>query len=92
MRMAVDLERQGERQRSGLEAFPVADGGGTLIELLRWWLETYSANSPSHDRNVYTVEKNFSDSELAKVRLSELTAGRLETFLQKRLSELAPQS
>jgi integrase len=90
--MAMDLERQGERQRLGLEPVPAAGGGGTLIELLRWWLQEYSARSPSHERNVCTVEKHFGSCELGQVRLVELTAGKLETFLQKRATELAPQT
>jgi integrase len=61
-RLAEDLERRAERQRLGLEPLPETDGGGTLTELLRWWLETYSAKSPSpasHQRDVYKVEKHF---------------------------------
>jgi hypothetical protein len=52
--------------------------------VLRWWLQVYSASTPSHERNVYTIEKHFGSCELAHVRLAELTAGKLETFLQKR--------
>ena len=41
-RLADDLERKCERQRLGLEPMPLENGGGTLAELLTWWLETYS--------------------------------------------------
>lgn len=91
-RMASDMERQAERQRLGLEPLPVADGGGTVMELLRWWLETYSAGLPSHHRNVLAIEKHFASSELADVTLADLTAGKVELFLQKRSSELAPET
>ena len=40
--LAVDLERRAERQWRGLEPLPPRDGGGSLGDLFRWWLETYS--------------------------------------------------
>src|SRR5258707_15391110 len=47
-RFAEDFERRCERQRLGLDPLPPKDGGGTLAELLTWWLVTYSAGSCSH--------------------------------------------
>jgi len=58
-RLADELGFNHERQRLGLEPLPSSDGGGTLAELLRWWLMTYSAKSPSHDRNKSTIEKHL---------------------------------
>jgi len=46
-RLAADVERAAERQRFGLEPQLPEDGGGTLGELLRWWLATYSVRQPS---------------------------------------------
>jgi integrase len=94
-RLAEDFERKAERQRLGLEPLPQPDGGGTLIELLRWWLRTYSAKSPSrasHERDSYKIEKHFGSSEIADIRLRDLTPGHIETFLQKRADVLGPQS
>src|SRR5215471_20055860 len=62
-RNAEDYERAAERQRLGLEPLPPEDGGGTLAELLEWWLKTYSKGTPSHDRNVYSIEKHYLRSE-----------------------------
>ena len=47
-RLVAELERQAERQQLGLEAGRAADGGGTVEELLQWWLDTYAKGTPSH--------------------------------------------
>ena len=59
-RMADELGLNHERQRLGMEALPAQDGGGTFGALLRWWLKTYSAESPSHDRNRSTMRSTSS--------------------------------
>lgn len=91
-RLAADLERQSERQRLGLEPIPAADGGGTLGELLAWWLDSYSSMSPSHHRNVSTLEANLLNSEIGGVLLAQLTPGAIETYLQRRADRLGPQT
>ena len=55
-RLADDLERKCERQRLGLEPMPPENGGGTIAELLTWWLKTYSSGTPSHHRNESTLD------------------------------------
>ena len=45
-RFATELEAKGERQRAGLEPLLPADGGGTVAELLRWWIDTYRRGAP----------------------------------------------
>ncbi len=77
-RLADDLERRCERQRLGLEPLPDADGGGTLVELLEWWLDTYSVKLASHERNKLSVRKHLLGSNLAKLRLVEVTPGAIE--------------
>ena len=91
-RMADDLERRAERQRLGLEELPREDGGGTLRELLAWWLETYVEKAPSGERTANVVRRNFFESELAPLRLAELTPGKVEGFLQSRTETLSPSS
>jgi integrase len=91
-RLADDLERQCERQRLGLEALPDETGGGTLKELAGWWLKTYSCNLASHERNKLSVQKHIVSSELAELRLVDVTPGAIEQFLQARAGELGPQS
>jgi hypothetical protein len=80
-RIAADLERLCERQRLGLEPMPAEDGGGTFGEQAKWWLETYSEGTPSHQRNKYSVEKNLIDSELADLTLAEVSPASVERFL-----------
>ncbi len=91
-RMAEEYGRRSERQRLGLEALPPEDGGGTLAELLKWWLDSYSRGTPSHERNVYTVRRHLTESELGSVRLASLSSGQIEAFLQTKSQELSPQS
>jgi integrase len=91
-RMADELGLNHERQRVGLDALPAADGGGTFGALLRWWLKTYSAKSPSHDRNVATIEKHFLAAEIAQLRLQDVTPAVVEVFLEEKAGHLAPQT
>jgi len=90
--MAGELERPAERQRLGLEPLPPEDGGGTLGELLRWWLETYIKETASSERTASAVDRHFLRSELAEIRLVQLTPGVIETYLQSRGSDIGPNS
>jgi integrase len=89
-RLADELERKSERQRLGMEERPAEDGGGTLGALLEWWLETYIAGKPSFERTRYAVRAHLLASELAPLRLVDVTPGRVESFLQAKGRELAP--
>ncbi len=91
-RIADDLERKAERQRLGLEERPPEDGGGSLGELLRWWLDTYSAESPSHRSNVSHIERHLLGSSLAVMPLTAVSASRIELFLQEKSRELSPHT
>ena len=75
---------------------------GTIAELLKRWLVTYSTGSPSHHRNECTVEAHFlsTDSEtgrrvnkLADMRLVDISSGDVEVMLQsKSLEGYSPQT
>jgi integrase len=91
-RMADELERKAERQRLGLEERLPEDGGGTLAELLRWWLDTCSVNSPSHPSNVSQITRHLLPSSLAALPLTAVTAPRLRAFLKEKEQELSPQT
>ncbi len=91
--LARDLERQYERQRLGLDPLPPGDGGGTLAELLQWWLDTFSTGSTYHDGDVSTLNKHVLGSELAALPLIAVTPQRIELFLlDKSRQGLAPQT
>jgi integrase len=83
-RLAAELEQKSERQRLGLEELPPEDGGGTLGELLTWWLETYLRPTPAYRRMSGVVRKHFENSDLAGLRLTEVTPAKIEVFLQQR--------
>jgi integrase len=91
-RMAQELGMRHERQRFGLETPPPEDGGGTLAELMKWWLKAYSAKTPSHDRNVSSITKHFLEAPIGEHRLDEVTPGLLESYLEEKAGELAAQS
>ncbi len=90
-RLQAELERKVERVRLGVEAALPEDGGGTLAELLRWWLETYSKPLASHVTNESAIRTHFLCSELAQLPLTAITAGRVEAFLQAKSREVSPQ-
>jgi integrase len=90
-RLAQELEQRSERVRLGLEVHRERDNR-TLGDLIHWWLDHYSKGSPSHARNVATLEKNVLAADIATVPLDDLTSGQIETFLQSRSDCLAPQS
>jgi integrase len=91
-RFAAEMEQKAERQRHGLEPRPAPDGGGTLDALLEWWLKTYSKGTPSHTRNESAVRVHLIGSSLGKLRLADVTSGKIEVFLQSKVGELSPQS
>ncbi|MCC6811925.1 MAG: tyrosine-type recombinase/integrase [Deltaproteobacteria bacterium] len=89
-RMLAELEIKSERIRHGLDVG--REEGGTVAELFEWWLETYSKDSASHERNVYSVQKHFIGGELARITLGSLRAGHVETFLQKKSKTYSPET
>ncbi len=91
-RFARDLEAKGERQRLGLDPLAPADGGGTVGDLLNWWLSTYSAGTPSHRTNETTIRKHFADADVAGLTLAALRAQHVEQFLQAKAASLSPQT
>src|SRR5512133_2899518 len=87
----AQLERRAERVRLGVEVGLPEDGGGTLAELLRWWLDTYSKPLASHATNESAIRVHFLGSELAALPLTAVTAGRVESYLQAKTGEVSPQ-
>ena len=89
--LQAQLERRDERVRLGIEPGMPEDGGGTLAELLRWWLDTYSRPLASHKTNESAIRVHFLGSDLASLPLTAVTPGRVELFLQQKLSQVSPQ-
>ena len=91
IRLAIDIERQAERQRLGLDPLPT-DDGENLAELLLWWEEAYFRHTASYERSKSTFRIHLLESSLAKVPLREVTSGRVEIFIQAKSHEIAPQT
>lgn len=92
LRLAGDLERRHERERLGLEVLPAPDMSETLDALLSWWLETYSAGTPSHAKNENTIRRHLIGSDLGALSLPQVTSGRVEVFLQAASHGVGPQT
>jgi integrase len=86
---ARDREREAEEQRK--RPAPASDaGGGTVANLLKWWLAAYSAHTPSHENTSSSVLRHLLTSELATMRLADLTSADVTRFLRaKRLEKSA---
>jgi hypothetical protein len=46
-RLAMELEVRYERQRLGLEPMELEGGGGTVDELMDWWIEKFLSKAGS---------------------------------------------
>jgi integrase len=91
-RFQADLQMQVSRRTEGLEPLQTKTSM-TLGQLLEWWLATYSARMPSHEKNVSAVRKHIvGDKDLAELPLRAVSPGRIETFLQAKAGSLGPQS
>ncbi len=89
--LQAQLERKAEHVRLGVEPPLPEDGGGSLAELLRWWLDTYSKPLASHVSNESAIRVHFLASDLAQLPLTAVTPGRIESFLQAKSSKVSPQ-
>ena len=91
-RLAVDLQRREERIRLGVEVAPPENGGGTVDQLISWWIDTYLAKSAGFGRAVGTIPKHLIGSKIGSLRLVEVTPGKIEAFLQAKVDQCSPQT
>src|SRR5262252_495268 len=87
-----DIQVAEDRARRGLEARPPADGGGTVDELIEWWVEKFLKRKVSYGPCIGTIRKHLVGSPLGALRLVEVTAGDIEAFLEERSRELAAET
>ena len=92
-RIANEIEAREDRIRLGLER-PATDVDWTVLDLLEWWLERYSAASRSYRTDRPMIAKHVAGSTLASVRIDEPDlAGEVTRLLRDCLeSGLAPKS
>jgi integrase len=75
------LALRSRRQRDGLEPMST-DRALTVGALLRWWLDTYVAGKTWAGREENRFRLYFESTDLIRLPVVALTAGRLELFLQ----------
>jgi hypothetical protein len=88
-RLAEELERKAERVRMGLEVAPATNGGGTVADLLRWWLDAHASATASFDSTRYMVERHLIAASLGRQALVAVTPGAIEALLKTKSADLA---
>ncbi len=86
-RLAAQAEQEAERIRNGETAAPRNE---TLGELVEWWLNTYVSQHAWAGKTGAAARKHLVGGNLGELRLSQVTTGRIEAFLQAKLSDLSP--
>jgi hypothetical protein len=56
------------------------------------WEESYFRPTSAYPRSRGTFHKHLVQADIAKVRIREVTTGRVEQFIQAKTRELAPQT
>ena len=80
-RLEQDLRMKARRQREGLE--PLAtENRWTLRDLLRWWLDTYVAGTPSERQEEGRFRLYFDGAGIIALPVAALNSAQLEVFLQ----------
>ena len=79
--MAIELEHRYHQERMGLVPTVGADGGGTVAELMQWWLSTYAIHRRGYANDKSFVEKHICKSEIAGLPLVALKPSHVHTFL-----------
>jgi integrase len=89
--LAAELEVQYDRQRKGLEPTELPDGGGTIDALMAWWIDTFLRRAAS-DTGATSIRKHIIGSPLGKVRLTDVTPGKIDFFLVGKEDSLSARS
>src|SRR5471030_1746970 len=90
-RLEGELRMKSRRQREGLDPLP-SDPRLTVGVLLQWWIDTYLSGRPSERQERHRFGLYFATSELARLPVVLLDAGRIETFVQGWSGQLGPES
>jgi hypothetical protein len=89
--LAAELEAQVDRQRKGLEPLELPDGGGTVDELMGWWIEKFLRKAGS-STGESSIRKHIIGSPLGKLRLTDITPGKVDLFLTEKEDGLSARS
>jgi len=105
-RAAQALESSARLERDGVQVGVDRTSEKTLGDLMCWWLKHHSAKTPSHAKNLKTVEKHIIGTQdpkpgrpvhrpdpISRLRLWEVAAGKLNAWLDaKEEAGLSEQS
>ena len=92
-RLAEELEAAARRQLAGLEPLPPSNGGGTVAELLAWWIEAYSRRLASAASIASSVRLHLLPARLASLTLQAVRPADVRAFLDEKEAEgLSPQT
>ena len=92
-RLALEMERQFERQRHGLEPAAIAHEMRTVDDLLEWWIENFLRNAASYESTIATIRKHLVGSkDIGRLDLEDVSPGKIDLFLTRKERELSPQS
>ena len=89
--LALKLEAKAERQRLGQEPVDLEDGGGTVDELMGWWIDKFLRRAAS-DTGASSIRKHIIGSTFGRLRLTQVTAGKIDLFLTEKEEDLSAKS
>jgi integrase len=93
---AVELQREvqvaEDRARHGLDQRPPKDGGGTVDELVEWWVESFLAKRASYAQCIGTIRKHIIGSKLGGRRLVDVRSGHVEAFLEEKAGDFSSET
>ncbi len=85
--LAEELELRARRQVDGLEPLAPRDGGGTVGELLQWWLQHYSAHQAAHASNEISIRVHLLEADLSRLTLRALRPVDVKAFMDQKKQE-----
>jgi len=88
--LLVEVERQVERKRLGLDPRTLNPEHWTVGDLLRWWLDEYSYHQASQGRNASAIGVHLLGAALAGKKLEHVAPADIEELLQSKHGDLGP--
>jgi integrase len=90
-RLAEEVERTLARRVSGLEEAQPTDDGGTVDALMEWWIEKVLRKAGS-GTGESSIRKHIVGSELGRLRLVDVTTGKVDYYLSEKEDGLSARS
>jgi integrase len=76
---------------SSVNPVDLEDGGGTVDELMGWWIDRFLRRAAS-DTAASSIRKHIIGSGFGKLLLREVTAGKIDLFLSEKEDDLSARS